>query len=661
MRRVYLLGAVFGLWLCACLPVGSVEQTGADGGADAGRDGGATTTGAIGDACSTPADCGDGLACHLGLPGGYCISQCWDGCPAGSTCTSFGGQQWCLAQCESDAQCREGYACRGGTCQPGCFTDADCSSGESCEAGSCVAGGIGAPCSSPSDCAEGLSCAPSLPGGYCTRSCEGDPCPEGTQCVAFGGSSYCFDGCLTNADCRPGYACSGGICDVACSADEECGGGEICLNGACVGAGVGQSCDTGGDCPGSLSCFKSVPGGYCTQSCTTGGDCPEGSTCGLIKGNSLCLAACRDDLDCGSGQRCMGGVCNLPCGSDADCAADEFCDQFSGLCKSRISGGGDVEVLPLGQVSLGTTQSIDVDASTYAFTILVRGGLNASFVVDSLRGPSGQELVSRDYFSGPFRTYPTAQAYAAQFPNSDQLGVQPGRYTFRVLSDRDSSADITLYLKKSNGGTYAGGSIPLNVFIAPGAFPDGANAASASGSRWVSDVLARWQQFYRNQASVELGQVKFFDLPSGLTDVSSESEYQQAFLDHGRDGALNLFFVRSLSLGGSSAVAGVSGGIPGPPGIGGTRNSGVIIEVQDSPRLTGDDMCHEIGHFLGLYHISETDGTTHDLITDTPECTGRIENCTTGYYYLMFPALTPYMDTLSPGQAYVVQGNAGIR
>ena len=31
-------------------------------------------------------------------------------------------------------------------------------------------------------------------------------------------------------------------------------------------------------------------------------------------------------------------------------------------------------------------------------------------------------------------------------------------------------------------------------------------------------------------------------------------------------------------------------------------------------------MAHELGHYLGLFHISESDGASHDPLADTPEC-----------------------------------------
>ena len=89
----------------------------------------------IGDACSSVTDCsaaGDRL-CDVSQPEGYCtIFSCEpDTCPDSSVCVGFGqtldpacepavvDPRWprfertfCMAACESDDDCREGYVCR---------------------------------------------------------------------------------------------------------------------------------------------------------------------------------------------------------------------------------------------------------------------------------------------------------------------------------------------------------------------------------------------------------------------------------------------------------------------------------------------------------------------------------------------------------------------
>lgn len=77
---------------------------------------------AIGDSCSSSVDCsvnGDRI-CDRAQPGGYCtVADCEMGtCPEENICVQFRpeperlARSWCMAPCEEDGDCREGYACR---------------------------------------------------------------------------------------------------------------------------------------------------------------------------------------------------------------------------------------------------------------------------------------------------------------------------------------------------------------------------------------------------------------------------------------------------------------------------------------------------------------------------------------------------------------------
>lgn len=108
--------------------------------------------------------------------------------------------------------------------------------------------------------------------------------------------------------------------------------------------------------------------------------------------------------------------------------------------------------------------------------------------------------------------------------------------------------------------------------------------------------------------------------------------------------AINVFLITSITGTGSATLLGHSGGIGGSP-IHGTPMSGTVFSTFEklarfNPQCTGLGDCarskqeasfidmgstlaHEIGHFLGLNHLSESNGTVHDTLPDTPVCTQR--------------------------------------
>lgn len=80
------------------------------------------------------------------------------------------------------------------------------------DAGPPPGAGIGDGCTSYRDCADGLACftGPSIPGGYCTRSCSSDTdCGAGGFCYRFPTGGLCGEACTTDDQCRrsEGYVC----------------------------------------------------------------------------------------------------------------------------------------------------------------------------------------------------------------------------------------------------------------------------------------------------------------------------------------------------------------------------------------------------------------------------------------------------------------------
>lgn len=125
--------------------------------------------------------------------------------------------------------------------------------------------------------------------------------------------------------------------------------------------------------------------------------------------------------------------------------------------------------------------------------------------------------------------------------------------------------------------------------------------------------------------SADLGAI--FKNGSSLVQADSEGK------------AMNVFLTSTV--GGNLGYLGVAGGIVGPM-INGTTASGLVFASFDklatyNSSCTGSGSCpitsqdaafidmgstisHEMGHFLGLNHPSESTGTTHDKLPDSPQC-----------------------------------------
>ncbi len=112
--------------------------------------------------------------------------------------------------------------------------------------------------------------------------------------------------------------------------------------------------------------------------------------------------------------------------------------------------------------------------------------------------------------------------------------------------------------------------------------------------------------------------------------------------------AINLYLVSTITSSSTAGltILGVSGGIGGPT-INGTGSSGLVfssfnkmatfnpscslgscpITSQEKSFVDmGSTIAHEAGHYLGLNHLSESSGSTHDPVLDTPVCTTKSGN-----------------------------------
>jgi hypothetical protein len=100
---------------------------------------------------------------------------------------------------------------------------------------------------------------------------------------------------------------------------------------------------------------------------------------------------------------------------------------------------------------------------------------------------------------------------------------------------------------------------------------------------------------------------------------------------------LHLFLVSRIvsSSQDGTRVVGVDGTVPGPASVNGTVRSGAAVSMESllggtctasfSPLTCGADFtayiaAHEAGHYLGLYHTTESSGARFDPVADTPRC-----------------------------------------
>lgn len=225
-------------------------------------------------------------------------------------------------------------------------------------------------------------------------------------------------------------------------------------------------------------------------------------------------------------------------------------------------------------------------------------------------------------------------------------GSAAGRYDVKVLT--------------RPGALAATGTLDLDVYLVSADHPE-YTAAEATADPSSSRTAAQFRRMVDGlalifgRAGICLGAVTFHDVAEWVKaelsapDIDGEgpcNDLSRLFrLAVPRD-SVHLFLVDELLTtqnGTTSIVVGLDGSIPGPSGVPGGINSGAAVVLADLG-FTPDalpDACdpgqpfrigacgtdavayiaaHEAGHWLGLYHPTESGGTDFDPLADTATC-----------------------------------------
>lgn len=517
-------------------------------------------------------------------------------------CTLLLGTQVCLAPCTSRSECRAGYQCWMGGCRPDCIADpASCGSLGTCGAdGQCT----GPECTLDSECGAMRRCMDGM--------CIDVPPPMDAGPMLLGTGEPCTDDaqCATDV-CLP--ADRGGVCSGACidsidcisvvDFDASCGPVErdgdivaLCVPRVDGGAAIGQVCTGDDDCV-----TRTCEGGRCTAVCSMPSDCLRGQICDAITRAPGSYQGCTyapqapgtvtfEEIDLGDINITAGfGTSDIRFGTPPG--------SVSVMLQAEMTGG---DRLPLGFFEVHDPRDrLIFDLETIAM----------------LGDP-------------PIRWIPsdTEEAISMLVPNCtrDRVTYTHGRHEVSILAfprmDGDTgrvSVHLSALVKRVRG-TLSTGTVDLDVYLV--GLSGGVTAANASTNAKITQMLSRYGTIL-GAAGIDVGDVAFHDVTGAdatryqvinSTD-GPDSELAGLFRLSAASGSgrrLAVFLVRGIdgSRPGFSTL-GIAGGIPGAAGIFGTQHSGVVLAFESisTGNAAGHVLAHESGHFLGLYHVTESD------------------------------------------------------
>ncbi len=397
------------------------------------------------------------------------------------------------------------------------------------------------------------------------------------------------------------------IARIACEADRDCAGDTVCRATSSL-----MPTDLA---PVPLFCERrQLVDGADGAAC--GGTDSAGCERGLCVIAGTCVVPCATVDDCHDGERCAQVYVRTGVGElqpvractpmiDAPPSVRSWLDR--GIAATP-GGFAPVEVL-LGHAARTTVALVSAQsgADVYLQALRDRDGL-PMFDLGAL-GPGLPAQVNP--------VNPAAVALTVLLPSGSDLPLGDYRGEFvtdaravldRIVLDRDDTGralDLDLYFV---AGRLMG---PRGALITPE----------------LARAIELFRAFYAD-VGIVLGEVRTHELVGGLArgyatlEMDADGRIPETdtlfALTAGAQGpSVSWFFVRD-----AEGVLGVSGGVPGAQCMPGTAASGIAFssDIMGTGVPLESVLIHETGHFLGLFHTSELDGTLLDPFDDTPSC-----------------------------------------
>lgn len=452
---------------------------------------------------------------------------------------------------------------------------------------------------------------------------------------------------------------------------------------------------TGGDCVRDADCAGDAVCGLATSPAPVD-DARAVLTCGARASGAPPGSACEVGADCDRGMCVVAGTCVAACATDADCGADDWCRPVhieptsattarAYACVPRFTLPADVQVeaeTDLTMAIAGPSGSVDgqLSPTTVDFPggdglYIAEAGCDATAIAYALETKDAPPVKLFDLLaltSGDTsdRLNPIGVIGSPStllIPNGPLSTPSDAGYT--VSFAVDERTPVQLHVLR---GVRDGGKLDLDLFYvgAAGLAPTRGTPPPA-----IAQALETFRRIYAH-AGIEVGQVRqhvvrgVLALRLGRITGSADQGFpglpELYSLSAGAPGpSVSVFLADAID-----DVAGISGGVPGPLGENATGISGVAISTQihiANGFDLGETMAHEVGHYLGLFHTTESGGEVLEALPDTPECPASrdanrdgllsVTECVGfGADNLMFWQLSPNQERLTPDQLHVLAG-----
>ncbi|OSM00412.1 hypothetical protein MAIT1_00926 [Magnetofaba australis IT-1] len=205
-----------------------------------------------------------------------------------------------------------------------------------------------------------------------------------------------------------------------------------------------------------------------------------------------------------------------------------------------------------------------------------------------------------------------------------QAPLSTGLWSYN-LSNSLSSSDA-VYLTTRSGSVNSNATFILKPYLVSGTYTESDITAAFTRAK---AIMSNHGLTLNVLDVTSIPDSQYRSVSTSYSDATTSS-----LISIGSKDVINVFLVDDFT--NASGVLGIAPGIPGTLGLSGAGNgymvslSAHLIGGSLETTVMGETIVHEMGHFLGLYHTSESGGASFDPLDDTPECAkfiNIVSNC----------------------------------
>lgn len=317
--------------------------------------------------------------------------------------------------------------------------------------------------------------------------------------------------------------------------------------------------------------------------------------------------------------------------------------------ETAVDGGGDdggtsatsTTDLDLGAVAVGEDVAFDIPVGALGFNITAERdpadfNPDVTFGIERVVAPDGKAV--HEGFTPAGGNHKTSLAAldliaSVSVPQGDGVPESlAGQWKLRVADETLASTTVRTHVRvriqTSGDGAFHGGALDLHIHVPIGitiggeTFPIDKDLLSSVA---LKERIDKFFELTSSLIGIERGSVTYHHTAEELLALDSLEKIVAGFtVSEGTpNGTQTLHVLLTTTIKDTAKkidASGISPGVPGAAGIFGRAVSGISVTPTNSAEVDAYTIVHEMGHFFGLNHTTELDGTSVDPLSETPIC-----------------------------------------